>query len=46
MRRSGALLDLELIDREVGVLADEVPDWDVRARWDLIRARGGSAAPR
>ena len=39
LRRSGALLDIELIDREVRVLADEVPDWDVRARWDLIRAR-------
>jgi hypothetical protein len=39
LRRSGDLLDIELIDREVRVLADEVPDWDVRARWDLIRAR-------
>ena len=28
-------------EREVSLLAAEIPDWDVRARWDLIRARRG-----
>ena len=39
LRRSEPLLDLGLIQREVDLLAAEIPDWDVRARWDLIRAR-------
>lgn len=39
LRRSESLLDIALIDREVRLLATEIPDWDVRARWDLIRAR-------
>jgi hypothetical protein len=39
LRRSEPLLDLSLIEREVALLAAEIPDWDVRARWDLIRAR-------
>jgi hypothetical protein len=39
LRRSGELLDVGLIDTEVGLLAAEIPDWDVRARWDLIRRR-------
>jgi predicted nucleotidyltransferase len=39
LRRSGDLLDLSLIEREVAKLATEIPDWDVRARWAAIRAR-------
>jgi predicted nucleotidyltransferase len=39
LKRSEILLDLGLIEREVGLLAAEIPDWDVRARWNLIRAR-------
>lgn len=37
--RSPQLLDVGLIEREIEVLAAEIPDWDVRARWNLIRAR-------
>jgi hypothetical protein len=39
LRRSEPLLDLGLIQSEVALLAAEIPDWDVRGRWDLIRAR-------
>ena len=39
LKRSNDLLDLGLIEREVGLLAAEIPDWDVRARWELIRLR-------
>jgi hypothetical protein len=39
LTRSGDLLDVDLVEREVGLLAAEIPDWDVRARWDLIRRR-------
>jgi hypothetical protein len=39
LRRSGELLDVGLIETEVGLLAAEIPDCDVRARWDLIRRR-------
>lgn len=39
LRRSGDLIDIELIEKEVGLLAAEIPDWNVRARWDLIRLR-------
>jgi hypothetical protein len=38
LRRSGDLLDIELLDREVQLLAIEIPDWDVRTRWDRIRS--------
>lgn len=41
LRRSGDLLDVGLIDRETDVLATEIEDWDVRGRWETIRARGG-----
>lgn len=40
LRRSGDLLDFDPIEREVEVLAAEVPDWDVRGRWATIQARG------
>jgi hypothetical protein len=36
--RSPQLLDVGLIESEIELLAAEIPDWDVRARWDLIRA--------
>jgi hypothetical protein len=39
LKRSATLLDFALIDSEVDRLATEIPDWDVRARWDLICAR-------
>ena len=39
LRRSASLVDEALVDTEVGLLAVEIPDWDVRARWDLVRAR-------
>jgi len=39
LRRSGALLDADLIGTEIELLAAEIPDWNVRARWDVIRAR-------
>jgi predicted nucleotidyltransferase len=38
--RMPELLDFGLIDREVEALAVEIPDWDVRARWAYIQARG------
>jgi hypothetical protein len=39
LRRSGALLDVEAIDREVASLAAEIPDWDLRRAWATIRDR-------
>ena len=41
LRRSGDLLDLSLIDREVDRLAVEISDFDVRGHWKSIRARSG-----
>lgn len=41
LRRSGDLLDIGLIDHETDLLAVEIGDWDVRARWETIRTRGG-----
>jgi hypothetical protein len=41
LRRSGDLLDVGLIEGEIAVLAGEIPDWDARGRWEMIRARGG-----
>ncbi len=41
LRRSGEEIDLALIDREVDLLSAEIPDFDVRAHWATIRARGG-----
>ena len=40
LKRSGELIDLALIDREVELLSVEVPDFDVRSNWASIRARG------
>lgn len=37
LRRSSAILDLSLIEREVEALAAEITDWDVRIRWAAIR---------
>jgi predicted nucleotidyltransferase len=39
LRRSGDVIDFGLIDREVEDLAREIPDWDVRESWVVIRAR-------
>jgi len=39
LRRSVTLLDMGLIETELDLLVAEIPDWDVRARRDLIRAR-------
>lgn len=39
MRRSGALLDLAAVDREVETLSHELPDLDVRSRWAGVRTR-------
>lgn len=39
LRRTGALLDLGAIDREVETLASELPDVDVRGRWAAVRSR-------
>ena len=41
LRRLGDIIDYTLIEREVAALAAEIPDWDVRAKWATIRARGG-----
>jgi predicted nucleotidyltransferase len=41
LRRSGEVIDLALIDREVDLLSDEIPDFDVRGHWTTIQARGG-----
>ncbi|MBI2895080.1 MAG: nucleotidyltransferase [Deltaproteobacteria bacterium] len=41
LRRTGDVLDFALLDREVDALALEIPDWDVRGSWSVIRARGG-----
>ena len=38
LRRSGALLDLGLVEKEIEALAAEIPDHDVRPRWEAIRA--------
>lgn len=40
LRRSGDLLDLALVDREVELLSAEIPDFDARGHWATIRARG------
>lgn len=40
LKRSGELIDASLIDREVELLATEIPDFDVRGNWASIRARG------
>ena len=40
-RRTGDLLDLDLIECEVTALAEEIPDLDVRRNWETIRSRGG-----
>lgn len=42
VRRCGRQLDLALIQREVAVLAGEIPDWDVRTRWAAIQSRVAS----
>ncbi len=39
LRRIGDVLDFGLIEREVDVLASEIPDWDVRATWSSVRKR-------
>lgn len=44
LRRSGDVLDFGFLDREVGLLAAEIPDWDVRARWSAIAIRGARPA--
>lgn len=41
LRRSGDVIDFGLLGREVDDLAREIADWDVRASWAVIRARGG-----
>jgi predicted nucleotidyltransferase len=41
LRRIGGLLDLPLVEEEVAALAAELPDVDVRGRWDRIRAGAG-----
>lgn len=38
LRRSGALLDRTLVESEVAVLTDELPDVDVRGRWAQVAA--------
>jgi hypothetical protein len=40
LRRSGDRLDVALIEAEVGRLAAEVPEWDARRCWAIIRERG------
>lgn len=37
LHRSADLLDIVLIEREVERLALEIPDWDVRGRWGVVR---------
>jgi hypothetical protein len=44
LRRSPALLDLGFVEQEVAHLSAEIADWDVRHRWDLIRARAARPA--
>ena len=39
LRRSGPLLDVEAVDREVTALSTEIRDWDVRRAWATIRER-------
>jgi hypothetical protein len=39
LTRLGDALDRELVARELGLLAREIADWDVRGRWDQV-ARG------
>lgn len=41
LRRSGDVLDFDLVAHEVDTLAREIPDWDVRESWAIIRARSG-----
>jgi hypothetical protein len=40
--RSRDVLDLALIEREVGALAAEIADWDVRSRWATARSSTSS----
>jgi hypothetical protein len=40
LRRSGELLDVGHIKEEIDLLSVEIPDWDVRGRWEVIRERG------
>ena len=39
--RSHELVDLDAVNLEIDQLSVELPDWDVRGRWELIRARAG-----
>ncbi|MBI4615956.1 MAG: hypothetical protein HY720_20230 [Planctomycetes bacterium] len=39
LRRSGDLLDLDLVESEIEALAAEIPDFDVRGKWAKIRER-------
>lgn len=40
LARLGADLDLATVEREVELLADEIPDWDTRTRWRRTRIPG------
>ena len=42
LRRTGALLDIEAVAREVEILAAELPDVDVRGRWESVRSRASA----
>jgi predicted nucleotidyltransferase len=41
IRQSGDVMDFAQAARDVQALALEIPDWDVRSRWDEILVRGG-----
>jgi hypothetical protein len=37
LKRSGDVLDLGLIETEIALLSSEIPDWNVRSRWNQIQ---------
>jgi hypothetical protein len=41
LRRMGEIVDYRMIEEEVQRLSREIPDWDVGARWEAIKSRGG-----
>jgi len=39
LRRSGALADESLLEREIALLTAELPDVDIQGRWTAIHRR-------